>query len=104
LAVGLAAGRLLDGKWRSMLLLSVLSVLPDADVIAFSLQIPYGAPWGHRGASHSLVVAAVLAAGTAVLLKRDGAPSWWRAFGFAFAVAVSHGLLDSLTDGGRGVA
>jgi inner membrane protein len=104
LAVGLAAGRLFDGKGRSMLLLSVLSLLPDVDVIAFSLKIPYGDPWGHRGASHSLVVAALLAAGAAGLLKRGDAAPWWRPFAFAFVVAASHGLLDSLTDGGRGVA
>lgn len=41
--------------------LSALALLPDLDVIGFSPGVPYGAPWGHRGASHSL--AAVLLVG-----------------------------------------
>ena len=32
---------------------SALSLLPDADVIGFSLGVEYGDPWGHRGATHS---------------------------------------------------
>jgi inner membrane protein len=88
---------------RSMALFSALSLLPDADVIAFRLGIPYHAPFGHRGASHSLVFA--LAAGMlgALFLRRYG----WRfhvALLTAGAVVASHGLLDSLTDGGLGIA
>ena len=50
---GQSLGRLLGG----MALFSALAMLPDADVVAFKLGIPYGATWGHRGASHSLVFA-----------------------------------------------
>src|SRR4051794_19701709 len=103
-AVGLAAGRLFDGRARSMAILSVVSMLPDADVVAFALHVPYGAPFGHRGASHSVAAAALIALGTAVLLGHGARSSWPRAATFAFAVAASHGLLDALTDGGRGVA
>src|SRR5947208_5485908 len=61
-AVGLAAARLKgipDGftTWSWASLLVVLSVLPDIDVVAFVLGIPYGAPFGHRGAIHSLAFA-----------------------------------------------
>lgn len=103
-AVGMAAARIQGGgAWR-MALWSALSLLPDADVIAFTLGIPYGAPFGHRGASHALATAA--AAGlAAALLARSPRPSDRRRVGLlAFAVVASHGLLDALTDGGRGVA
>lgn len=36
--------------------LACAALLPDADVIAFALRIPYSAPWGHRGTSHSLAI------------------------------------------------
>ena len=37
------------------------SVIPDLDVIGFRLGIPYGDFWGHRGFTHSLFFAALLA-------------------------------------------
>jgi len=40
----------------------VAAMLPDADVLAFALHIPYADAFGHRGASHSLLFAGVLAA------------------------------------------
>ncbi|PSD46928.1 hypothetical protein C7E25_19740 [Stenotrophomonas maltophilia] len=44
----------------------VAAMLPDADVLAFALHIPYADAFGHRGASHSLLIACVLAALAAV--------------------------------------
>ena len=81
----------------------VASVLPDLDVVGFRLGIPYTSDYGHRGFTHSLVFAAVVA-GIATL----GA-AWWRSsraatFGFVFVACASHGLLDMLTNAGRGVA
>ena len=49
----------------------VAAMLPDADVLAFALHIPYADSFGHRGASHSIVFAAVLAVLAAVLHTRD---------------------------------
>jgi len=100
IAVGLAAGRLYKG--RPVLLaamgFSALSMLPDADVIAFALDIPYSDPFGHRGASHSLA----FAAGMGVLI---GLVSRRLRLGLLVAAVVaSHPLLDALTDGGLGVA
>jgi inner membrane protein len=70
-------------------------------VIAFGLGIPYGAPFGHRGASHSLAAALLVA----VIVAWFTPPDRRVRTGFlAFAVVASHGLLDALTDGGRGVA
>lgn len=86
-----------------MAALAVAALLPDADVIGFSLHIPYSAPWGHRGASHSLLLAAV--AGTAIgLLLSRWFDSVWKSIVAAVLAVMSHGLLDALTNGGLGVA
>lgn len=86
-----------------MVFWSLLSLLPDADVIAFMLGISYHNPFGHRGASHSIVFA--LAGGVVAGLgaRRLGLPPL-RLGATAFAVLVSHPLLDTLTDGGLGCA
>ena len=107
IAVGVAAGRLhVDGAAgrrrlaAAMTGFAALSVLPDADVIAFAFGIPYDAPFGHRGAFHS--VAAGLLLGLLVGLTDRRRPL--RTALLASLVAVSHGLLDTLTNGGRGIA
>ena len=85
------------------LLLVVAASLPDIDVIAFSLGIPYHAPFGHRGALHSFAFAAlcgVLAALAAGPLRLPAA----RLGLMVGTVMATHGLLDTLTDGGLGVA
>jgi inner membrane protein len=83
----------------------MLTVLPDADTIPRHLGIALGGAWGHRGASHSLVFAALVAATAAVLGKRAWPSVPMRtAFAFLFACAASHGVLDMLTDGGPGIA
>jgi inner membrane protein len=86
-----------------MLGFSVLSMLPDLDVAGMALGVPYGAPWGHRGATHSLVMAGPLGLAFAVF-ARGGGRTFTATALLAFAVAASHGLLDAMTDGGRGVA
>jgi len=103
-AVGMAAGRLQTGaaSWRAMAGYSLLSLLPDADVVAFALGIPYADPFGHRGASHALLVAILLGAAAALFVREPAAR--WRAGAIGVAVAVSHGLLDAMTTGGLGVA
>lgn len=108
IAVGAAAGRLSAGgdavkAARAMTVLSALSLLPDADGIAFPLGIPYGAPLGHRGAAHSLFAAAGIGAAAALLGRRWKIPPW-KAGLYAGAVTASHGLLDAMTDGGMGIA
>jgi len=105
IAVGMAAGR----WWapakpaRAMLGFSALSMLPDVDVVGMALGVPYGAPWGHRGATHSLFLGGLLGLAFAFLARR-GPRSFAVTALVAFAVAASHGLLDAMTDGGRGVA
>ena len=87
------------------LALGVLAVLPDIDVVAFRLGIPYGHPLGHRGFTHSLTFAVLAGSGAAWLFLRQRAlsPSGWQlAVVFSIAVA-SHGVLDAFTDAGLGV-
>ena len=75
------------------------SILPDADVMGFGYGIPYGSTFGHRGFTHSIVFALIVAAIAAALLRRNR-----RTFLFVFVCTMSHGLLDAMTNGGRGVA
>lgn len=82
------------------------SVIPDLDVIGFRFDIPYHHFLGHRGVSHSLMFAAALGAlGTGVVRLRGASRvSCWRVWLYLFLATASHGLLDALTNGGRGVA
>lgn len=78
------------------------AMLPDLDVVGFALGVRYGDLLGHRGLSHSLVFAAIVA--TAFLFGLGPCPRraavWW----FLFLCTASHGVLDAATDGGLGVA
>ena len=117
-AVGLAAARAYgvgepdedrDTRIKRMVVFGVLSLLPDADVVGFRFGIPYGSPFGHRGFTHSMVVALVVSfAGAWVASRRASPPERWRRarklFVYLLFVVGSHGLLDMLTDGGKGVA
>ena len=80
-----------------------VSVLPDLDVLAFRYGISYASNYGHRGFSHSLLFALILALLGACAF-RDFQTSFGRAFLFLFLAAVSHGILDAFTNGGLGIA
>jgi inner membrane protein len=86
-----------------MLLWSALSLLPDADVVGLAFGVSYGAPWGHRGATHSFAFALLLAALVGLVAHRLRKPPLENAL-LAALVLASHGLLDAATDGGRGCA
>jgi inner membrane protein len=79
------------------------SILPDADAFGLDLGIPYGHLLGHRGLSHSILFALLLAV-CAALLHRTLRSSRNAAFAVVFISCASHGLLDALTNGGLGVA
>ncbi|MBL8949241.1 MAG: metal-dependent hydrolase, partial [Myxococcaceae bacterium] len=88
---------------KSALVFAALSMLPDADVVAFALKIPYEHPFGHRGASHSILFALLCTAAAWALAKPLKLPP--RATALAALVAVgTHPLLDTLTTGGLGCA
>jgi len=88
-------------RLRSALVLAAAAVIPDLDVIGFSLGIPYAHPLGHRGFTHSLLFAALLAAVAARFTLESLIA--WRRFLVLFAATASHGILDAFTDGGLGV-
>lgn len=79
------------------------SVLPDVDSLGFAAGIPYGHPFGHRGFTHSLLFAAIVAFLCVPLAERMGA-SAVATFAFVFVSTASHGVLDAMTSGGLGVA
>ncbi|MBI1949644.1 MAG: metal-dependent hydrolase [Deltaproteobacteria bacterium] len=83
---------------------AVLALLPDLDVVAFALGIPYGADFGHRGAAHSLLAGVVLGAAAALVLAHGSRAPLLPTAVAAIVAVVSHGLFDALTDGGLGIA
>lgn len=107
IAVGMAAARFhrdtAAGRWTSTAWWSALALAPDVDVIGFALGVEYGDPWGHRGATHSIAFALAAAAGLAIAAPKLQLPPL-RTWSIASLVLVSHGLLDTLTDGGLGCA
>ncbi len=79
------------------------AILPDFDVVAFALGIPYADAFGHRGASHSLLFAGLLALlGGALHQPLRSRPL--QAAAWIFLCTASHPLLDAMTSGGLGVA
>jgi inner membrane protein len=85
---------------------AICSVIPDLDVIGFRYGIHYGDFWGHRGFTHSLVFAALLASVVALVMTRRGLTGMGRfvLFVYLFLATASHGVLDAITNGGLGVA
>ncbi len=92
---------------RLVLTLALLAALPDLDVVAFALGIPYSHPFGHRGFSHSLFFAGGVALLVAAVgfrdLRRSARAAWWRLVGVLGLATASHGLLDAFTDAGLGI-
>ena len=81
-------------------------VTPDLDVVGFRFGIHYGDLWGHRGFTHSLTFAALLAGATLISAFPQGVPNLNRValWVYLFLATASHGFLDAMTDGGLGVA
>jgi inner membrane protein len=108
--IGMAAARLSRERQRTIwspvtagVIWSGLSLLPDADVFGFRLGVRYEDTWGHRGATHSIAFALGVAIAVSVIARlaklkpvRTGL--------IAFAVVMSHPVLDTFTDGGLGCA
>jgi inner membrane protein len=92
-----AGGRNL--KWLSIVAI-FSAIFPDFDVIAFRFGIPYEHPLGHRGFTHSIVFAILWALILMFTLGRKNKLIW---FLVVFLSTASHGILDAMTSGGRGV-
>jgi inner membrane protein len=106
--VALAMGKAVRNKelgLRELFLGALCSTVPDLDVLGFPLGIQYGDMWGHRGMTHSVVFAALLAGILVALWYRTKpAVALTGLFLYFFLCTASHGVLDALTDGGLGVA
>lgn len=102
LALGLGLGIRIVPK--PLLLAGIVAaIIPDLDVLAFRLNIAYANDFGHRGATHSVVFAFVVAL-LALAMFQQLSSSRVLAFSFVGLSTVSHGLLDMITNGGLGVA
>ena len=91
---------------RIWVLGALCAAAPDLDVVSFLFGIHYGDMLGHRGLSHSIFFAALLATVVTMFVRHTwpespGAAKLWL---FFFLATASHGLLDSMTNGGLGVA
>lgn len=67
------------------------------------MGIRYGDLWGHRGMTHSLLFAAVIAVIMAFRFA-PARPERWKLMLLLFVITASHGVLDAMTNGGLGVA
>jgi inner membrane protein len=102
LAIGVSLGTLYIS--RRLLYAGILApIIPDLDVLSFRLGISYSHELGHRGVTHSIVFALALGLLAYVFANKLNS-SRRTAFLFVLLAAISHGLLDMLTNGGHGVA
>src|SRR5260221_12822165 len=98
-ALGQAGDRDLRKDWRFWCAGIACSMLPDIDSIGFHMGVPYGALWGHRGMTHSLLFAALIAVFGAAMLQRgdrNHSQSYWKTALLLFAITASHGMLDAM--------
>lgn len=99
--VGFTLTKIASAKASKVLLfLAIVSaILPDLDVVTFG-KIPYTHPFGHRGFTHSIVFALIWATILAFIFTKSRRILF---FAVIFLSTISHGVLDALTTGGKGV-
>uniref|UniRef100_Q01PN8 Membrane-bound metal-dependent hydrolase n=1 Tax=Solibacter usitatus (strain Ellin6076) TaxID=234267 RepID=Q01PN8_SOLUE len=101
-AMELPALRGVMPRWALPVTTGLFAVVPDLDTYAMlGFGIPRGTLLSHRGFFHSPFFLALLAGVVAAIVAR-GAAFRWLAIVWA-AAAITHPLLDMLTDGGSGV-
>jgi inner membrane protein len=102
-AVGMACGRAYTKDpvlaKKAMVAFSIIALWPDLDAIGLWLGIPYNDPLGHRGATHSLLLAVLVALACYAYAARRSLPPL-RTGVVGLVAAASHGLLDTMTYGG----
>ena len=88
------------------LLTAGCAMIPDADVLGYSLGVARGGMFSHRGFTHSIMFAILFGIFTAFIARRFlKTPLSFAALAIFFSLAtLSHPLLDMLTNGGSGVA
>ena len=109
-ATALTASALIDRK-VNRLKLNVLAIfcasIPDADVLMFRFGFSYSHWLGHRGFFHSIFFGLVL--GLLIKIIFYSKHKWtsrdcWLIVAFFSLLAISHGVIDAMTTGGRGIA
>lgn len=100
--VGYTLSKIISNNNSKLLLLFAIvsTILPDIDVLAFNFGIPYEAPFGHRGFTHSILFAVLWATFLMLIFRKLNKLIWWIVI---FLSTISHGILDAMTSGGRGV-
>ena len=94
-------------RFKLYILSIISSIIPDADVIAFYFGIPYGHMFGHRGISHSIFFAVVWALLLLLIFYPKKVYQYSirkSVFVLIFISTLSHGILDAMTTGGKGIA
>ncbi len=85
---------------KLLIILAITSaIIPDLDVITFG-KIPYESVFGNRGFTHSIVFAILWSLILSLAFGKDKKPLF---FIVLLIATLSHGILDALTTGGRGV-
>ena len=85
-----------------MVWFAALLLVADADFGLVALGVPKDSIWGHRGVSHSLLLAVLAGVASAWVARRLGQKVLrWGAMGFA--VYTSHLVFDCLNVGSLGV-
>ena len=100
--VGFTLAKIIDSRNTKLLLFAAIisTILPDLDVIGFKFGVPYEHPMGHRGFSHSILFSVLW---TFILMFVFGKKNKLIWFLVIFLSTLSHGILDAMTSGGRGV-
>ena len=100
--VGFTISKIMDSRNSKWLLIAAIfsTILPDFDVIAFKFGVPYLHPLGHRGFTHSIIFAVLWALILMFALGKKNKLIW---FLVIFLSTLSHGILDAMTSGGKGV-
>ncbi|MGZ3737160.1 MAG: metal-dependent hydrolase, partial [Bdellovibrionota bacterium] len=82
-------------RWRVLVVCALCAMLPDIDYFGFKMSVQYSSMFGHRGFTHSIFFAALMALGASWLLHRRPQENFSRfcqLFLLLFAVTVSHPL------------
>jgi len=89
---------------RFWILTAICAMLPDADVLSFSLGVPYGSMFGHRGITHSIAFAVIAGIVVSILFYWKSEIPKWKLARYFGLVTATHPFLDMFTNGGLGVA
>lgn len=108
--VGLLSAKIVSSKkvpLKFWILSALCSIIPDFDVIAFKLGIPYHSFWGHRGFFHSITFALIIALIVTFVFFKNTKPlfrKWHFTTLYFWIITASHGIFDGMTKSSHGVA